>query len=153
VAVLDISNMGPFVALATAALRDAHPGIQIVLTSRCGGRSSLPAQARAAGFLPPDTSGADAVEIVRAAVLGPAPATAPRPRPAEVRTGDVPPRELTVRERQVLELMATGATNREIAAELHLGPDTIKKHAAAVFRKLGVRNRTEAVQQAVTLFS
>jgi two-component system response regulator DesR len=52
----------------------------------------------------------------------------------------------------VLELLATGATNREIAAQLHLGPDSVKKHAAALYRKLGVRNRTEAVQQALQIF-
>jgi two-component system response regulator DesR len=52
----------------------------------------------------------------------------------------------------VLELLATGATNREIAARLHLGPDSVKKHAAALYRKLGVRNRTEAVQHALQIF-
>ncbi len=47
----------------------------------------------------------------------------------------------------MLTLLATGATNREIAEQLHLGPDSIKKHASAIYRKLGVRNRTEAVQR------
>jgi two-component system response regulator DesR len=51
---------------------------------------------------------------------------------------------LTPREAQVLQLLATGATNREIAGELHLSTDAIKKHTSAVYRKLGVRNRTEA---------
>jgi len=147
VAVLDISNMGPFVALATSALRDAHPGIQIVLTSRCGGRATVPANAGAAGFLAPDTTAAEAVSAVRAAVLDGAAAPDRSPAAPDGAAG-----ELTVRERQVLELMATGATNREIAAALHLGPDTIKKHATSLFRKLGVRNRTEAVQRALTRF-
>jgi two-component system response regulator DesR len=58
---------------------------------------------------------------------------------------------LTDRERGVLELMASGSTNPEIAAELHLSTHTVKEHTSAVYRKLGVRNRTEAVQRAQRL--
>jgi two-component system response regulator DesR len=58
---------------------------------------------------------------------------------------------LTERERAVLELMAGGSTNPEIAAELHLSKHTIKEHTSAVYRKLGVRNRTQAVQRAQRL--
>ena len=54
---------------------------------------------------------------------------------------------LTDRERAVLELMASGATNPEIAEQLHLSKHTIKEHTSSVYRKLGVRNRTEAVQR------
>jgi two-component system response regulator DesR len=58
---------------------------------------------------------------------------------------------LSERERSVLELMASGSTNPEIAAELHLSPHTVKEHTSSVYRKLGVRNRTEAVQRAQRL--
>ena len=58
---------------------------------------------------------------------------------------------LSAREQDVLRLMADGATNREIAAALFLAPDTVKQHTSAVYRKLGVRNRIEAVQQAQRL--
>ena len=56
--------------------------------------------------------------------------------------------ELSEREREVLSLLCTGATNREIAAAMEVGIETVKKHAGALYRKLGVRNRTEAVQRA-----
>jgi DNA-binding NarL/FixJ family response regulator len=144
VAILDISNMGPFVGLATSALRDSHPGVTIVLSSRCGNAPAPPAGASAAAFLPPTADAATALATIRGAVLGDAAAPPPAPAPSSV---------LTAREREVLELLATGATNREIAARLHLGPDAIKKHAAAVYRKLGVRNRTEAAQRALELFA
>jgi DNA-binding NarL/FixJ family response regulator len=55
---------------------------------------------------------------------------------------------LSERERQVLELMGSGATNREIAGSLILSPHTIKEHTSTLYRKLGVRNRTEAVKRA-----
>lgn len=52
---------------------------------------------------------------------------------------------LTVREHEVLELVASGLTNREIASKMQLASDTIKQHTQAVYRKLKARNRTEAV--------
>jgi DNA-binding NarL/FixJ family response regulator len=58
---------------------------------------------------------------------------------------------LSERERAVLELMASGATNPEIGEELHLSKHTVKEHSSSVYRKLGVRNRTEAVQRAQRL--
>lgn len=58
---------------------------------------------------------------------------------------------LSEREREVLALMAGGSTNPEIATALHLSPHTIKEHTSALYRKLQVRNRTEAVQKAQRL--
>jgi DNA-binding CsgD family transcriptional regulator len=51
---------------------------------------------------------------------------------------------LTNRERDILELLATGATNKQIAANLDLRPGTVKWHIYNLFRKLGVETRTEA---------
>jgi DNA-binding NarL/FixJ family response regulator len=58
---------------------------------------------------------------------------------------------LSDRERAVLQLMASGSTNPEIGEALHLSVHTVKEHTSAVFRKLEVRNRTEAVQRAQRL--
>ncbi|HWI70669.1 MAG TPA: response regulator transcription factor [Baekduia sp.] len=135
VAVVDVSSLGPFVEPAVAALREAHGAMAVVLTARC-------AAVRVAGVLPSSATGAEIVEAVRAAVVDRRPV---RPPSAE--------QLLTERERQVLELLSLGLTNREIAERLHLGPDSIKKHARSVYRKLGVRNRTEAVHQALALFA
>jgi DNA-binding NarL/FixJ family response regulator len=55
---------------------------------------------------------------------------------------------LTAREIQTLELVAAGCTNREIASRLFVSPDTVKAHLSEVFRKLGARDRTEAVAMA-----
>lgn len=55
---------------------------------------------------------------------------------------------LNAREIQTLELVAAGCTNREIASRLFVSPDTVKAHLSEVFRKLGARDRTEAVAMA-----
>jgi DNA-binding NarL/FixJ family response regulator len=139
VALLDISNLGPFTGLAVDALRAERPAMPIVLTSPCSAQASPPAGVDASAFLPSTATGADIVAAVRAAVLDP---EASDERPA------IPEPALTARERDVLDLIAIGLTNREIGERLYLGPDAIKKHARSLYRKLGVRNRTEAAHHA-----
>ena len=58
---------------------------------------------------------------------------------------------LTDCEREVLDLIGSGATNREIAERLFLSPHTVKEHTSSLYRKLSVRNRAEAVQKAQRL--
>jgi DNA-binding CsgD family transcriptional regulator len=59
------------------------------------------------------------------------------------RREDLPLQELTPQELQVALLVARGATNREAGAALFLNPKTIEAHLGRVYRKLGVRSRTE----------
>lgn len=58
------------------------------------------------------------------------------------------PEGLSEREREVLRLLAGGRTNREIAGELYLALGTVKAHVNNVYRKLGAKNRAEAVSRA-----
>jgi LuxR family transcriptional regulator, maltose regulon positive regulatory protein len=55
---------------------------------------------------------------------------------------------LSDRELEVLHLLAAGKQNRDIAAELHMALNTVKKHATHIFDKLGASNRTEATARA-----
>lgn len=64
-----------------------------------------------------------------------APATGPRPDDLD---------RLTARERQVLDGVARGQTNKEIARDLGIGPGTVKTHVERVIAKLGVADRTQA---------
>ncbi len=144
VAVVDVSNAGPFVADLLGTLREAHEPLRFVLASRCAREPVAPlSRLGAAGFVAPGSTAAAILETVRAAAFAEAPAAATAAPPL--------PEALTARERDVLALLATGATNPEIARELHLGRDSVKKHATAIYRKLGVRNRTEATRHATRL--
>jgi LuxR family maltose regulon positive regulatory protein len=58
------------------------------------------------------------------------------------------PEPLSLREQEVLQLISAGLTNREIAEQLVISPETVKKHTGSIYGKLGVRGRTEAVRRA-----
>ncbi len=66
------------------------------------------------------------------------------PRPSDIRW------RLSRRELEVLGLLRLGRTNREIARELRISVPTVNKHVDSLFRKLGVRNRAEAIRQTAT---
>jgi DNA-binding NarL/FixJ family response regulator len=53
--------------------------------------------------------------------------------------------QLTAREQDVLEQLATGASNRDIGERLALTEDTVKTHLRRIYRKLGVHSRGEAI--------
>jgi DNA-binding CsgD family transcriptional regulator len=74
-----------------------------------------------------------------------------RGRTPSTRRADTPsdPHALTHRQRQVLELLADGRSDAEIAAALHISPKTVGHHVAAILAKLGVDNRTHAVARAL----
>ena len=60
------------------------------------------------------------------------------------------PYDLSEREWNVLKLMAKGATNEEIAAQLFVSPRVVRRANTSLYRKLGVRNRSEAIAKAVS---
>jgi LuxR family maltose regulon positive regulatory protein len=58
------------------------------------------------------------------------------------------PEPLTPREQEILEQLAAGLTNQEIAERLVISAETVKKHTGSIYGKLGVRSRTSAVVRA-----
>ena len=63
--------------------------------------------------------------------------------------GAAAPDRLTARERDVLEGIAAGRTNKDIAQQLGMRPKTVMHHCAAIYRKLGVKTRAEATAVAL----
>jgi DNA-binding NarL/FixJ family response regulator len=111
-------------------------------------------RAGASGYLLKDTPARELVAAVRViaqgdALLSPSVtrrlieefARQTRPAPAAPSLPD----DLTERERQALELLAAGLSNREIAAQMFIGEATAKTHVSRLLTKLGVRDRVQAV--------
>lgn len=110
---------------------------------------SLPAW----GALSPEASAEELAAAVRAVNQGLlavdprliAPALL-RGLPEEEHGADTGGESLTERENQVLQLLARGLSNKQVAANLFISDHTVKFHISSIFTKLGVTNRTEAVR-------
>jgi DNA-binding NarL/FixJ family response regulator len=140
VALVDLFLAGESGADVCASIRKASPSTRVLLISGAGRMS--PAAARAAGasgFVSKDWDAGEVARAVRMVGLG---MTMFAP------TSEQPAPPLSEREREVLAAIAAGSTNREIAQALFLSPHTVKEHTSALYRKLGARNRAEAVQRA-----
>jgi DNA-binding NarL/FixJ family response regulator len=141
---------------ATAKLRaGAEPPVILVLTTFDEDEVLWGAiEAGASGFVLKDSSAEDLIAAVRAVAGGGAwfdPGVAPRVLGEYRRLVAPAAREeerldsLTEREHEVLRMVARGATNSEIAAELYLAETTVKTHIGNIFTKLGVRDRAAAI--------
>jgi ATP/maltotriose-dependent transcriptional regulator MalT len=82
------------------------------------------------------------------AVFGEQRVSAPPPTAPAVPARSMLAEPLTEREREVLHLLSTGASNREIARSLVVSPGTVKKHVYNICGKLGTQRRTQAVARA-----
>lgn len=124
-------------------IQRVSPTTQVLFMSGTGWIS--PRAARAAGgygFVSKDQPAVEIAAAIQAVGSG---------RTVFTAAPEAPRSALTPRERQVLALLAGGQTNREIADRLHLSPHTVKEHASGLYRKLGARNRADAVQRAERL--
>ena len=136
-------------------LRDAGVRARaLVLTSAADrGLETLPVQAGAAGFLYKDVDPDALVRALRSVHDGHT-LLAPDVAAALLRSGTAAPAvrgigALTGREREVLEQIAQGRSNREIARLLQVSEKTVKTHVSSVLAKLGVQDRTQAALLAV----
>jgi DNA-binding NarL/FixJ family response regulator len=126
-----------------------NPARVLVLTTFDTDRDVLPAiEAGATGYLLKDAPRDELIRAVRAAYAGQS-VLAPAIAGALMgRVGTTEPGSLSLRELEVLRLVAAGATNQAAARELLVSEATIKTHLIHVYAKLGVRDRAAAVATA-----
>lgn len=147
VVVMDIElGDGPSGIEATEQLGRTHPGVPVLIVSTYGAVSDVQAAvaAGALGYLLKDAS----AEELRAAVGQAAAGSLVLPAQLARRVlggGDGAEPALSPREIDILEELARGRTNQQIAAGLFISQATVKTHLNHIFGKLGVGNRTEAV--------
>ncbi len=140
VALVDLFLAGESGAELCESIRKASPATRVLLISGAGRMSAAAARAAgASGFVSKDMEAAEIATAVRMVGLGMTMFSPKAEQPAPL---------LSEREREVLDLIAAGSTNREIAEQLYLSPHTVKEHTSALYRKLRARNRAEAVQRA-----
>jgi len=156
-------------AAATARILEQLPETAVVVLTTFADDASIAGALRAGarGYLTKDAGRAELAAAVRAAASGQATfarevgerlaagfAATPPPAPDAAGAPSVDVlRErfpaLTAREAEVLALIAEGRSNAEIAASLYLGVSTVKSHINALFAKLDVRDRAQAIALAV----
>jgi DNA-binding NarL/FixJ family response regulator len=164
VVLMDLNMPGCNGVTATARITAEHPGTRVVvLTTYADDESIIGAlRAGALGYLTKDATRAEIGRALQAAAAGQAvldpgvqqrllsaAARAPEPSAAS-QTAPSGDDELTPREAEVLRLIATGQSNREIARALFVSEATVKTHVNRIFAKTGSRDRPQAIRYAYT---
>ncbi len=148
VVLMDLQMDGMDGVLATKKIRAlGGPPVLILTTYDSDADIRAALDAGAAGYLLKDAPLGDVLAAVEAAAIGEqvlSAQIAARVAPeARANSTDVSPREL-----ELLQLLARGNSNKEIAAELFISQSTVKTHLIHIYDKLGVENRTAAIDRA-----
>jgi DNA-binding NarL/FixJ family response regulator len=155
VCLLDVQMPGLTGLQATVEIRAQAPEISVLVLSMHDDERYLyeALQAGAAGYVLKREADTVLVEALRAVARGEpfmtnaAERSLVREWMEDDSSGPVEP--LTLREREVLKLIAEAHTNREIGELLHLAEKTVESHRANLLRKLGMRDRVELVRYAI----
>lgn len=149
VVLMDLQLPGMGGQQAIEAIRREDPNAKIIVLTILGGDEDIyrAIHAGAASYLLKSSLSQDLIATVRAVVAG------ERPIPPEV-AERLAAREgqsgLSAREVEILELIAKGLRNKEIAAALGIGQETVQTHIKRLFVKLHVSDRTAAVTVALS---
>ena len=146
--VLDLRMPGMDGLTCIKLLRERFPGVRTAVLSGVDSDEAIEAALRAGtnAFISKTIDPATLAEALRRAATEPIPETVGR---SGRQTGSIVAEAgLTERELAVLQALAQGNSNKEIAASLWLAEQTVKFHLTNIYRKLNVRGRTEAVHWA-----
>lgn len=143
---------------ATRQIKARQPEVRIVVLTMHADQDVLTEAIRAGanGYLVKDCSTDEIAMAIDAVAIG---ETALSPGLAASMLADVrrqdgnkqPERVITVREEEVLQLIADGCSTPEVAEQLFISQKTVKNHLASIYQKLDARDRTQAVLQAVRM--
>lgn len=143
---LKMPEMGGVEAIRT--IRAEFPSAKIIVVSTYQGDEDIyrALEAGAVTYLLKDTLAEKMIGVIREVAKGGRPIP---PEVAERLTGRMFQPALTNRETEVLQLIARGMRNKEIAAELNISDETAQGHVKNILAKLSVHDRTEAVAVAI----
>lgn len=150
VVLMDLSMPGMGGVEATRRVLDVHPQAHVVVLTSFADQERVTdaLAAGAVGYLLKDCDAREVLAAIRSAALGNAPLDA-RVARALLPSATPPVSEtLSVRERQVLRLVAQGMANKQIGRSLGITERTVKVHVGHVFRRIGVTDRTSAAMWA-----
>ncbi|GAP79898.1 MULTISPECIES: response regulator [Brachybacterium] len=133
----------------TRKLRAQHPGVQVLAVTTFDAEADVVGalEAGATGYVLKDAPTEALLDAVREAAAGRS-VLAPEVQQLLVRRMAEPRTALSPRETEILEVLATGATNREAAKRLFISESTVKTHLVHLYEKLGVESRTAALRVA-----
>lgn len=151
---LQMPEMDGVEAINRIMAEELKAGIIILTTYDTDDHIFRGIEAGARGYLLKDSPPDEVVKAIRTvnrgeSLIEPRVASRLLDRLGQLSRGPAPESTLSRREIEVLEVMATGAANKQIANELSIGQSTVKTHIVRIFNKLGVNGRTEAVAEAV----
>ncbi|MDX1524453.1 MAG: response regulator transcription factor [Anaerolineae bacterium] len=159
VVLMDISMPGLNGIEATRQLRQHYPDIKIVILSMHANEEYVfqVLQAGASGYVLKQSDSIEMVAAIRSVLAGGSFLSPPISRAvidgylsrAEARGQGQEPEVLTSREREVLQLLAEGNSNKEIADSLTISVKTVETHRSNMMRKLDARNKTDLVKYAI----
>jgi len=133
----------------TRTLRADHPDVQVLAVTTFDAEADVVGalEAGASGYVLKDSPTEALLDAVRDAAAGRS-VLSPEVQQLLVRRMSAPRTALSPRETEILEVLASGATNREAAKRLFISESTVKTHLVHLYEKLGVDSRTAALRVA-----
>ncbi|GEP45044.1 response regulator [Brevifollis gellanilyticus] len=148
VVLMDLQLPGISGIEATAALLREHPAAKVLIFSTFARDDEIQAalKAGALGYLQKSSSRDDLLKAIRTVAKGGQ--TLPADIAQRLKDRLAEP-EITPREREILTLITQGNANKEIAATLGIGEDTVKQHVSRILMKMKVNDRAQATAEAI----